>query len=73
MSNFLQLIVLLAVILVAAKFAGFLSQRIHQPSVFGELLVGVLLGPSLLNLTHLSIITDIHLSDIITELGEIGV
>ena len=73
MSNFLQLITLLAVILFAAKLAGYLSTRIGQPSVFGELLVGVLLGPSLLNLTHLSFVSDVHIDEIITEIGEIGV
>lgn len=73
MSNFLQLITLLAVILFAAKLAGYLSTRIGQPSVFGELLVGVLLGPSLLDLTHLGFVSDVHIDEIITELGELGV
>ncbi len=73
MTPFLQLIFMLAIILIAAKFAGYLSTRIKQPSVFGELLVGVLLGPSLLNITHLSFIADTHLGDMIYELGEIGV
>jgi Kef-type K+ transport system membrane component KefB len=73
MSDFLQLITLIVIILLAAKFAGYLSTRIGQPSVFGELLVGVILGPSLLNLTGLSFVTNSHLSDTITELGEIGV
>lgn len=73
MSNFLQLITLIIIILFTAKLAGYLSTRIGQPSVFGELLVGVLLGPSLLNLTGLSFISDSHISEIIAELGEIGV
>ena len=38
----------LAVILVAAKVVGELAERVHQPAVVGELLAGVLLGPSLL-------------------------
>lgn len=37
----------LIVILFAAKLAGYLFDRIKQPRVLGELLVGVLLGPSL--------------------------
>lgn len=73
MSNFLQLIAEIAIILVAAKAAGYLSTRLKQPSVFGELLVGVLLGPSLLDITHLGFITDTHLGEIIYEMGEIGV
>jgi Kef-type K+ transport system membrane component KefB len=73
MSNFLQLISLIVIILFTAKLAGYLSTRIGQPSVFGELLAGVLLGPSLLNLTGLSFISDTHILEIISELGEIGV
>lgn len=73
MSNFLQLITLLTIILVAAKLAGYLSTRIGQPSVFGELLIGILLGPSLLDLTHLPIITSTHLGETIYEIGELGV
>lgn len=73
MSPFLQLSVTLAIIILAAKIAGWISQRFGQPSVFGELLVGVLLGPSLLNLTHLPFITDVHLEEVVLELGEMGV
>jgi Kef-type K+ transport system membrane component KefB len=73
MSDFLQLVTVLTIILVSAKLAGYLSTRIGQPSVLGELLVGVLLGPSLVNLTHLSFITNSHLDATIHELGEIGV
>src|SRR5574338_754560 len=73
MSSFLQLLALLAVIILAAKAAGYLSTKVGQPSVFGELLVGVLLGPSLLNITHLPFITNTHLSETIHEFGELGV
>ena len=73
MSNFLQLIAELMIILVAAKLAGYASTRLKQPSVFGELLVGVLLGPSLLDVTHFGFITNSHLDEVIYEMGEIGV
>ncbi len=73
MTPFLQLIFTLIVILFAAKLAGYLATLIKQPSVFGELLVGVILGPSLLDLTHLTFITDVHLGEIVYELGELGV
>ncbi|GAP14169.1 Kef-type K+ transport systems, membrane components [Longilinea arvoryzae] len=73
MSSFLQLAFVLAIIILAAKLGGYLSTRIGQPSVFGELLVGLLLGPSLIDLTHLSFITDIHLGETISQLGELGV
>ncbi|TLN27717.1 cation:proton antiporter [bacterium] len=73
MSSFLQLAFVLAIIILAAKLGGYLSTRIGQPSVLGELLVGLLLGPSLLNLTHLSFITNTHLGETVSELGELGV
>jgi Kef-type K+ transport system membrane component KefB len=73
MSNFLQLVLTLVIILSAAKIAGYLSTRFGQPSVFGELLVGIILGPSLINLVNLPFISDNHIIDIIDDLGEIGV
>lgn len=48
------LLPLLAAILIGAKLAGRLSQRFGLPAVFGELLLGLALGPSLLNLFHTS-------------------
>ena len=73
MSIFLQLALLIAVILLAAKAAGYLSVRLGQPSVLGELLVGILLGPSLLDLLHLPFIEGEKLGETIKELGELGV
>lgn len=73
MSAFLQLAFALSVILLAAKVAGYLSTRMGQPSVLGELLVGLLLGPSVIDLTHLAFVTDTHLGEIVAELGELGV
>ncbi|GAB7386517.1 cation:proton antiporter [Bacillaceae bacterium] len=55
----------LALIVFAIKVMGQLSIKIGQPSVFGKLLVGIILGPSLLNL--------IHPNDLIKELAEVGV
>jgi Na+:H+ antiporter len=46
----LQMLLLLAVILLAAKGAGALSVRLGQPAVFGELVAGLLLGPTFLDL-----------------------
>jgi len=73
MSSFLQLASLLIVILLAAKLAGYLSVRLGQPSVLGELLVGILLGPSLINLLHLPGLSNERLSETVHQLGEIGV
>ncbi len=73
MTPFLQLVFSLAVILIAAKSAGYLSTRLGQPAVLGELLVGVILGPSLIDLGGLPFITDSHLVQILADLGELGV
>src|SRR3970040_3041271 len=50
----LNFLLLLALIVAAAKGAGWLSLRLGQPAVLGELLAGVGLGPSLLDLLRLS-------------------
>lgn len=73
MTPFLQLSFLLAVILLAAKLAGYLAVRLHQPSVLGEMLAGILLGPSLLNLLHLPLIDDAALAETVSQLGQVGV
>ncbi len=51
-SDFLEFIIAVAIILVAAKLGGYISTRFNQPSVLGELLVGVLLGPTALDMLH---------------------
>jgi Kef-type K+ transport system membrane component KefB len=42
------LLVQIAVVVVAARAVGLLFRRIHQPQVMGEMVAGILLGPSLL-------------------------
>jgi Kef-type K+ transport system membrane component KefB len=49
MAHALQVLLLLSLIVASAKVAGAASNRLGQPAVFGELLVGLLLGPTLLN------------------------
>ena len=53
----LNFLVLLAVIVAAAKGAGWLGLRLGQPVVLGELLAGVILGPSLTMVLATTIIT----------------
>lgn len=45
-----DLLLTLALILVAAKLGGTTSRRFGLPAVFGKLLVGVALGPALINM-----------------------
>jgi Kef-type K+ transport system membrane component KefB len=46
------MLVLIAGLLLAAKCAGWLCQRIGIPTVLGQLVVGVLAGPSVFNWVH---------------------
>jgi Kef-type K+ transport system membrane component KefB len=45
----LVLLVQVALLLIAARAMGEVAQRLRQPSVVGEILAGILLGPSLLS------------------------
>jgi Kef-type K+ transport system membrane component KefB len=45
----LQLVVQIALLLASARLLGGLAQKLNQPSVVGEILAGVILGPSLLS------------------------
>src|SRR5574344_1615567 len=54
----------LLILLVSAKLLGELFERYKQPSMIGEILAGIILGPSLFNLIHST--EDIK---VISELG----
>jgi len=73
MLPFLQLILAIAIIIFAAKLGGYLSNRVGQPAVVGEVLAGLLLGPSVLNFFHLPFFTDPHLEESIVHMAELGV
>ncbi|MGE5788653.1 MAG: cation:proton antiporter [Myxococcales bacterium] len=44
----LHVLLALAAVIIAARVCGTLCKRLHQPPVVGEVLAGILLGPSLL-------------------------
>jgi Kef-type K+ transport system membrane component KefB len=46
--NLFTLIVQIAVILSASRIVGVVFRRMHQPQVMGEMVAGIMLGPSLL-------------------------
>lgn len=48
MPHLTTLLLQVSVILVVARAVGWLFRRIHQPQVIGEMVAGILLGPSLL-------------------------
>jgi monovalent cation:proton antiporter-2 (CPA2) family protein len=60
-----MLVFQLAIILIASKIAGDISVRLGQPSVLGKLLIGIVLGPSILGI--------ISNTEILQELSQIGV
>ena len=55
----------LAVILVSAKLFGILARKLHAPQVVGEIIAGLLIGPSVLGL--------VDSSDFLVSMAEIGV
>jgi Kef-type K+ transport system membrane component KefB len=73
MTPFLQFALALVVIIVAAKLGGYASYKLNQPSVLGELIVGIILGPSVLNFLHWPYFSDEHLAESISHLAEVGV
>ncbi len=48
MASIKLLIAQIGVILITARLIGWLFRRLHQPRVIGEMVAGILLGPSLL-------------------------
>jgi Kef-type K+ transport system membrane component KefB len=72
MSPFLQLSLALTIIILAAKAGGWVSVRLHQPAVLGELVVGLLLGPTVVNLLHLPIFDSTSLEETVLSLAELG-
>lgn len=73
MTPFLQFILTLVVIITAAKGAGLLSSRLGQPAVLGELLIGLILGPTVLNILHWPVLSSESLEAVIFDLAELGV
>ena len=65
MSHTTEILLALFVILLAAKLGAELFERLRQPAVVGEILAGVIIGPSVLGL--------VAPSEFISMLAEIGV
>jgi Kef-type K+ transport system membrane component KefB len=74
-SELLNFLAAVVILLVAAKLGGYVSIRLGQPSVLGELLVGILLGPTVLNMLGAwpLFAGDDHLPESLTLFAEIGV
>jgi Kef-type K+ transport system membrane component KefB len=73
MLPFLQFILAFGIIIGAAKVGGYLSSKLGQPAVAGEVLAGLILGPSVLNFLNWPGFSDEHLGETIAYLAELGV
>jgi Kef-type K+ transport system membrane component KefB len=73
MDPFLQFVLVLAIVVFAAKGFGYLSTRLGQPAVLGELLVGLILGPTALNILHWPVFGDQHVAETLSHLAHLGV
>ncbi len=60
-----EFLLIIAIILLATKILGLLSERVHMPQVVGALAAGILLGPSVLGV--------VSETDFLTKISEIGV
>jgi Kef-type K+ transport system membrane component KefB len=72
MPPVLQLAVLLAILLPATKIAASLCSRFGVPPILGELLVGVALGPGLLDLLHFRMFAGGEATSALLILAQIG-
>lgn len=61
----MNVLLLIVLILISIKLSGHLATKVGQPAVLGKLLVGIILGPALLNW--------VEPSNIFMEFSEIGV
>ncbi len=74
MTEFLELILVLVVVILGAKLAGFAVSKLGQPMVVGEIAFGLLLGPSALNFLGIPIFTHAGTTkEVIHLLAELGV
>ena len=55
----------LAIIIIAAKFFGIIARKLKAPQVVGEIIAGLIIGPSILGL--------VNQTDFLVQMAEIGV
>ena len=72
MAGFKLLILQIGTILIVARFVGWLFGKLHQPRVVGEMLAGILLGPSLLGWLAPNISSDLFPPDSLGHLNSLS-
>ena len=63
----------LAIVILTAKLGGWFFSYLKQPVVLGKLFVGLVLGPSLLNVFGADYFQKAHVVEALHEFGELGV
>ncbi|MFC5290130.1 cation:proton antiporter [Actinokineospora guangxiensis] len=73
MNQIVFLFVDLAIVLVVARVLGALAKKIDQPAVIGEVLAGILLGPTLLGEGISEVVFPAEVRPFLTALASVGV
>jgi len=71
-AGFLPLILALALVILSAKFMGEVAIRLGQPAVLGELVAGLALGPTFLDMASLPPFAGEEVVPILHQLGLMG-
>jgi len=74
-NSIVEVFLALGIIIAAARIAGGLARYFDQPRVLGELLVGVILGPTVLDMLHAPALAfdATHMEETIQQFSELGV
>ncbi len=72
-NPFVPLMLALGLILLASRAGGAIARKLNQPRVLGQLIVGVILGPTVLDMLHWGILQGVDLQHTIKEFAELGV
>jgi len=72
-NPFIPLMLALGVILLASRAGGAIARLLNQPRVLGQLIVGLILGPTVLDMLHWGILQGVDLQGTIKEFAELGV
>jgi len=73
MSSLPTLLLLLALAVLSAKMAGWIATRLGQSAVLGELLVGLIMGPTVLDVLNMPALAGLDVGVTINHMAEIGV
>ncbi len=72
-NSFIPLMFALGIILLASRTGGAIARQLNQPRVLGQLIVGLILGPTVLDMLHWGILQGVDLQHTIKEFAELGV